>query len=207
MLLRWNTFVAIAVLGAAGCGPAEIRIDETKGVPAVKGSTEVALSSFTCGQPIAAQDQTVQTKVVTGGCELSYDQDVPVLKTSDYTSVPELKGVTNLVQRVELKISKLSFTDGSTGQALDVNTRITSATLAVNGQAVADKASLTSLPKTVSLQGDALTPLKTAIDARQPASVHVRVIVVIPDAPAPPAKLKVDYDAQPAVILGTGKIF
>jgi hypothetical protein len=29
---------------------------------------------------------------------------------------------------------------------------------------------------------------------------------VLPDAPAPPKKLKIDYDAQPTLVLGTGEI-
>jgi hypothetical protein len=32
------------------------------------------------------------------------------------------------------------------------------------------------------------------------------VVVVVPTTPAPPAKLKVAYDAQPAVIIGPGTI-
>ncbi len=205
-MFRTTKVLGAFVLLSMACGPAEIRIDETKGIPPVAGSTEISLGTYTCGEPIAAGADTVQTRVVTGGCELSYDRTVPVLKTSDYESIPELKGVANLVQRVELKISKLAFTDGS-GASIDVSTRITSVILSINGQAVADKAALTSLPKVVSLEGAALTSLKTAVDARQAASVSVRVILVVPNEPAPPAKLKVDYDAQPAVILGPGKIF
>ncbi len=210
-MLRLKTSSAFVLLGvfavsASSCGPAEIRIDQTKGVPNVAGSTEISLASYTCGQPIAAGSDTVQTRAVTGGCELSYDRDVPVLKASDYQSIPELKGVANLVQRIELTISKLTFKDGNDAP-LDLNTQITSAVLSINGQAVADKAVLGSLPKTISLQGEALTSMKTAVDARQPATVRVRVVVGVPTSPAPPAKLKIDYDAQPAVILGPGKIF
>ncbi len=202
---NWLTCVCVAVLAA--CGPAEIRIDEARGVPPVKGSTTIALGTFTCGQPISAGSDTVSTRVVTGGCELSYDRDVPLLTANDYASIPELKGVANLVQRVELKVSKLAFTDGDSGAGIDPSTRITSVSMAVNGQLVADKSALSSLPRVISLQGDALTPLKTAVDARKPVSVRVRVVVVVPDSPAPPPKLKVDYDAQPALIVGPGKIF
>lgn len=201
----WLTCVCVTVVAA--CGPAEIRIDESRGVPPVRGSTTIELGAFTCGQPIAAGSDTVSTRVVTGGCELSYDRDVPLLTANDYASIPELKGVANLVQRVELKLSKLTFTDGDGGAPIDTSTRITSVSMAVNGQLVADKSALSSLPRVVSLQGDALTPLKAAVDARKPASVRVRVVVVVPNSPAPPAKLKVDYDAQPAVIVGPGKIF
>lgn len=194
--------VALAVLFALGCGPinAEIRIDETKGIPPVKGNQEVQLGTYTCGMPITSGEVTVQTKVVTGGCEFSFDKDVPVLKTEDYTNIPDLRAATALVQRIELTVKKLAFTDGA--MPLDVNTRVTSATLSVNGQQVADKASLTDLPKTVILSGAALETLKSKIDARQPASVLTRVVVVLPSMPAPPAKLVVDYEAQPAIILG-----
>lgn len=204
-MMRRALVTAVAV-AAAACGPVEYRIDETKGVPPVKGSTEVQLGgSFTCGTPITSGQYTVTTKVVTGGCEFSFDQDVEVLKASDYQSIPDLAGASNLVQRVELKVKTLTISDGA--QVLDLQTRVTSATLSVNGQVVADKTTLSRLPATVALQGDALTPLKAKVDARQPASVRARCVVVLPDIPAPPDKLKIDYDAQPAIIIGTGKIF
>ena len=197
----------LVVWALAGCGPAEIRIDETKGVPAVQGQTEITLGTFTCGQPIAAGTKSVATKVVAGGCEFTFDDTLEVLKASDYSNIPELKGAANLVQRVEMTITKLTFTDGTSNAVLDLSTRVTSVTLAVNGQQVADKAALTHLPAVVSLTGDALTALKAKVDARQPASVAAKVVAVLPDTPAPPAKLRLDYDAQPAIIIGPGKIF
>lgn len=205
MILRMTALTALVVVASA-CGAVEYRIDETKGVPPVKGSTEVQLgASFTCGTPITSGQYTVTTKVVTGGCELSFEQDVEVLKASDYQSLPDLQGASNLVQRVELTVKKLAFADGQ-GQALDLSTRITSATLAVNGQVLVDKAALAKLPTVVSLEGDALAPLKAKVDARQPASVRARCVVVVPDSPAPPDTLKIDYEAQPAIILGPGTI-
>lgn len=203
-----RTLAAVAALGLAACGPVEYRIDETKGVPPVTGSTEVSLGAgFTCGMPLTSGQFTVSTKVVTGGCELSFDQDVQVLKASDYQNIPDLAGASNLVQRVELTVKKLAFTDTASGQALDLATRITSATLSVNGQVLAEKATLARLPAVVSLEGEALSTIKAKVDARQPASVRARCVVVVPDSPAPPEKLKIDYDAQPAIIIGPGKIF
>lgn len=205
MMLRRGLLVGALALSA--CGPVEFRVDETKGVPALKGSTEVTVpTNFTCGQAIPTGQYTVQTRAVNGGCEFSFSENVEVLKASDYESIGELKGASNLVQRVELSVKKLSFVDGSTGQALDLATRVTSASLSVNGQAVADKAALSKLPVVVSLTGDALTALKAKIDQRQPASVAVGVLVVLPNTPPPPAKLKIDYEAQPAIILGTGAV-
>jgi hypothetical protein len=184
----------------------EVRIDETRGVPAVTGSTTVTLANYTCGQPLTSSGFTVTTTVVTGGCQFSFDQDVQVITAADYQSIPELKGATNLVQRVELNVKKLAFSDGASGAVLDLSTRVTSATLSVNSQLLADKASLSSLPRVVVLSGASLTALKAQIDARQPASVHATVVVVIPDSPKPPDSLKIDYDAQPAVIVGPGTI-
>lgn len=191
----------------AGCGPVEVRIDETKGVPSVKGDTEVTLgTSFTCGQPIAAGTKTVATRVVGDGCEFTFDDTVEVLKASDYEGIPELKAGTNLVQRIELSVKKLAIVDGTTAQPLDLQTRITSLALSVNGQQVADKAAVSRLPIVVKLDGAALSAIKAKVDARLPASVAVKAIAVIPSSPPPPEKLKIDYDVQPAFILGPGDV-
>lgn len=200
--MRHGSWV-VAALTMWACGQAaEVRVDESKGIPPVKGSTEVALGSFTCGMPIVSGDVTVQTKVVGNGCELSFDRDVPVLRAEDYTNIPDLKVATALVQRIELTVKRLAFTDAATSTPLDLATRVTSAQLSVNGQLVAEKESLTSLPTTVTLSGAALDAMKSKIDARQPASVRTRVVLVLPNMPPPPQRLLIDYDSQPAIILG-----
>lgn len=198
-----------AVLVFVGCGPVEIRIDETKGVPSLKGNTEVSIATnFMCGMDLPAGDKTVKTRVVTGGCEFTFDDTIDVLNPSDYEGIPELKTASNLVQRVELSINKLDFVDATTNTKLDLQTRVTSANLAVNGQTVlTDKAALANLPFVVKLEGAALTQIKAKVDARQTASVGVKAIAVLPDMPRPPDRLKIDYDAQPAIIIGPGKIF
>lgn len=198
--------VLMTVVALSACGPVEFRIDESKGVPTLSGSTKVDLGSFTCGETLPAGDQQVKTRVVTGGCEFTFDDSIEVLKASDYSAIGELSSTANLVQRVELNIKKLDFLDGA-GSKLDLQTGITSVTLSFNGQQVADKAALASLPRVVSLEGASLATLKAQIDARQNASVAVKAIAVLPDSPPPPAKLKISYDAQPALIIGPGKIF
>lgn len=203
-MTRWS--LAAMALTLAACGPVEVRLDETKGIPAVKGKAEVTLGAFTCGEPIATGDKTVATRVVAGGCEFTFDDTIEVLRAQDYQAIPELKGATNLVQRVEVTLKALRFSDASTDTTLDAATRVTSVVLSVNGQAVADKAALAALPRVVRLEGDALTALKAKVDARQPASVATRAVVVLPDTPAPPPKLGVEYDAQPAIVLGPGEI-
>lgn len=201
-------FAVLLALAASGCGPVEIRIDETRGVPAVKGQTEVSISpTFTCGSTLPAGDKTVTTRVVPDGCEFTFNDTVEVLKVSDYQEIGELKVTSNLVQRVELTVKKLAFIDAATGTALDLSTRVLSVVLSVNGQQVADKAALTHLPKVVTLEGEALTGLKAKIDARQAASVAVKAVAVLPNMPRPPDRLKIDYEAQPAIIIGPGKVF
>ncbi len=199
----------VAALALAACGPVELRIDETKGVPPVQGSTEVAISTtFTCGQALPAGDKMVSTKVVSGGCEFTFDDTIEVLKASDYETIGELKTASNIVQRVELSIQKLDFVDGTSGAKLDLATRVTSASLSVNGQVViASKSALSSLPTVVKLEGAALNAVKAKVDARQPVSVAVKAVAVLPDTPKPPEKLKIDYLAQPAIIIGPGTIF
>ena len=144
--------------------------------------------------------------MVPGGCEFTFNDNVEVLKVSDYQEIGELKVASNLVQRVELTVKKLAFIDAATGTALDLSTRVTSVVLSVNGQQVADKAALTRLPKVVTLEGEALTGLKAKIDARQAASVAVKAVAVLPDMPRPPERLKIDYEAQPAIIIGPGAV-
>lgn len=200
-------FLGLGV-GFTACGPAEIRIDEKQGVPVVKGDTEITINTnFTCGMAIPAGDKMVSTRAVTGGCEFTFDDTLQVLSASDYESIPDFKVASNIVQRVELSIKKLTFTDAATSMTLDLSTRVTSVVLSVNGQQVADKAALSSLPKVVRLEGAALTAIKAKVDARQPASVAVRAVAVLPDMPRPPERLKIDYEAQPALIIGPGKIF
>ncbi len=197
---------ATAAFSLLACGPAEVRVGASDGIPPVKGSSTVSLDNFTCGQPIPAGDYQVTTATVAAGCQLTFDHDVQVLTAADYQKIPALQGSSNLVQAVELQVTQLAFTDATTNTALDLNTQVVSATLSVNGQQVADKAALANLPTTVTLQGDALTELKAKVDARQPASVHATSVVVIPSSPPPPKQLKIDYDAQPTLVLGPGKV-
>ena len=201
---RWLIVPAVLILS---CGAAPVlRVGAKQGIPAVTGSTEVTLDAFVCGTPITAGETTVTTRKVTGGCEFSFDKDVTVVKSSDYTNIPELSGAANLLQAVEITITRLDFTDTVTGTTLDTQTRITSVTLSINGQVVADKTALATLPKTVKLTGDALAGVKSQVDKRLPATVKATCVAVVPDDPPPPKKMKIDYDAQPTLLLGTGEI-
>lgn len=195
--------VASSACGLFG-GTNDLRIDESDGVPDIAGDESVNVpANFTCGTPIAEGGITVTTTVVSGGCEFKLDQDVEVLKASDYSQYADLATIgTRLVKAVEITVLVLEFRDASTGQKLDLQTRVTSATLSVNGQQVADKAALANLPLVVQLTGSALTPIKSKIEAKQPVTVRATAVVVLPNTPAPPSRLGIRYQAKPAIILG-----
>jgi hypothetical protein len=199
--------ILLACTALCACSAPAVRVGASDGIPPIQGSSNFSLDTFSCGQTITTQDgYTVTSTVVSGStdCQISFDNDVQLLKPSDYQNIPELKGASNLVQGVELQVNKLAFTDTTTNMMLDLNTQVKSATLSVNGQQVADKSVLASLPTTVDLSGAALTQLKTAVDARTALTVHVTSVIVVTQPI--PKQLKVDYDAQPTIIVGAGQI-
>ncbi len=198
--------VVLASVAACNIVQPEIRVGAGQGIPSISGTAEVDLDTFTCGDTIPAGAYVVTTKVVTSGCELSFDKDIEILSASDYQRIPELGSATALLQTVELKITQLAFIDATTNAALDPMTRMKSAAFSINGQLVGDKSTLGALPKTVTLQGMALAPLKSKIDQRLPATVKATSVVVLPDSPPPPKKLRIEYDAQPTLVLGAGEL-
>lgn len=204
MSSRASVCCTLWVLGMWGCGPLEYRVDESQGVPNLEGDTSVNLGTFTCGQPIVEGGRTVATKLVADGCELTFEETLPLFALDDYSRISELSGAGRVVRRVEVTLRSLVLTDDATGETLDLATRVRSATIAVNGQVIADKAALTSLPKTVALDGDALRPVKSGVDAREPVNAGVRVVMVLPTSPTPPQRLRIKYDLQPALVLGIG---
>src|SRR4051794_37911702 len=104
-----------ACLALCACSPPEIRVGASQGVPAIKGSSQFNLGTFNCGDPIQSGDGYTVTTMVTGSdCTLSFNNDVQVLKPSDYANIPDLKQASNLVQAVELQVNKLAFADAQT---------------------------------------------------------------------------------------------
>lgn len=197
---------ALVVVMSCACSAPEVRVGKAEGIPPISGSNAFSLGTYTCGMPIAAEGYTVTTAVKGTDCEFTFDQVVNVIRESDYANVPDLKGTSNLLQAVELEVTKLAFTDAATSTSLDFNNYVKAASLKIDGQQVADKSTLSSLPTTVRLEGAALNNIKAKVDARAPATAHATAVLLVPDMPKPPASLKVDYDAQPTLVLGTGSI-
>lgn len=198
--------LAASLSQLCACAAPEVRIGKDQGIPSISGSETVNLGSYTCGQPISNGEYTVTTTVKGSDCEFSFDKVVTVVTEADYQKIGELKLSSNLVQGVELEVKTLKFKDTSNGMSLDLNTYVKSASLKVDGQEVATKETLASLPKTVRLEGQALSNLKAKIDARQAATVRATAVMLVPMSPAPPASIDVEYDAQPTLVLGTGSI-
>ncbi len=197
----------VALLLACGASP-EVRVGEGK-IPKVSGNKTFSIGTHVCGDPIAADGYTVTSKEVNSGadCEYSFDQVVEVIRQSDYDTIGDLKLSSNLVQAIEFKVETLSFTDpAKNNMPLDYNGYVKTLSLRVEGQEVADKSKLAMLPITVKLTGSALSTIKVKVDARQPASVHVTAVLVVPKSPPLPAELNVTYSAQPTLVLGTGTV-
>ena len=129
--MRRLSILTAFVLSACNLGnlvQPEVRVGAAEGIPTISGSTEVTLDEFVCGNDIPAGAYTVTTKKVTGGCELSFDKDVEIVGSGDYTKISALSKASNLLSAVELKITKLAFTDIELKTTLDPDTHITSAT-------------------------------------------------------------------------------
>lgn len=205
---------AVFTVFAVACGPLEITIDDKQGIPPLKGEFEFPLNAFTCGQDIAAGNFTVKTRAYPSdagatGCEFSFGEQVPLLKPEDYAKISAFASGagganTNLVKRIELRINefKLENTAGATPVIMPIDTSVTSADIKLNGQALANKTNLVQLPSKVTVSGDLLNGLKASIDKREAVTVGVVVSLVIPNSPPPPAKMKVTYNTQPAIVVG-----
>lgn len=196
---------ALALLVFCACTAAEVRIGEGK-IPSITGSDTITIGTYTCGQTFTSNEYTVTTTDRGADCEFNFDQDVTIISQTDYQNIPDLQGSTNLVQAVEITVKTLKFSDGANNMTLDLNGYVKTVVLKIDGQQVATKDTLSKLPVTVRLEGTALNNIKAKVDARQPASVHATATMVVPKTPAPPNQLKVEYDAQPTLVLGAGKI-
>lgn len=195
----------LPLLALCACTAAEVRIGEGK-IPSINGSDTITLGTYTCGQTLSSNEYTVTTTDRGADCEFNFDQDVTIISQADYQNIPDLQGSTNLVQAVEITVKTLKFADASNNMSLDLNGYVKTVVLKIDGQQVATKDTLSKLPTTVRLEGAALTNIKSKVDARQPATVKATATMVVPKMPAPPNQLKVEYDAQPTLVLGTGNI-
>jgi len=210
-LLHSSVPLALA-FAVMSCGPVEVRIDKKNGVKAVNGTLTASFrdsngTKFACGDTIvgsdASQDYTVTTKVVSGGCDFSFDQSVEVLREADYATIKEFKEAVHYLNRVEVQVQRLDFFDDN-GTKFDIG-RLKEMRMTVNGQTVLDLDEIGALPRTVTLSGDALNTIKSAVKNRQRCTAHVTAHVLVLDRDTPTG-VRCEYESQPTLILSTVEI-
>ncbi len=201
---------ALFALAMVGCGPIEVRIGKAEGAKPLNGklAAQIPATTFQCGDVITAMDTTqtftVVSRVVTGGCEFTFDQDIEVVSVADYDAIKEFKAAVKFIHKVEVKLGRLEFFDDQ-GVKFDPETRIRDLELRINGELVLDTGALKNLPKIMTLQGDGLKVIKAAIKARQACSVHVTAKVTILDS-ATKSGVRCEYESQPTYIGSTDEI-
>lgn len=203
----------LMALSMFGCGPVEVRIGAAEGAKPLNGEVigridTPATTTFTCGDVITAQDTiqtyTVNTRVVTGGCEFTFDQDVEIIAQGDYDVIKDFKDAVHFVNRVEVALHKLEFYDDK-GQKFELDSRIRDLELYVNGEQVLDMEQVRALPRMVVLAGPALAVIKEAVKHRQACSVHILAKVVLLDS-ATRTGVRCKYESQPTYVLSTSEI-
>ena len=201
---------ALFALAMVGCGPVEVRIGKEQGAKPLNGAlvAKVPTTTFQCGDVITAMDTsqtyTVVSRVVGGGCEFTFDQDVEVVSLADYDAIKEFKAAVKFIHKVEVKLGRLEFFDDQ-GVKFDPETRIRDLEMKINGEVVLDTDALKNLPKIMTLQGDGLRVIKAAIKARQACSVRVTARVTILDS-ATKTGVRCEYDSQPTYIGSSDEI-
>jgi hypothetical protein len=199
--------VALALSASlfAACGLTDLTLGKDDGIAPIAGSTVIEVpQDFQCGDPISDPNDkyTVTTTGTADACTFSFKQEVLLLKAEDYDSKPELKGA-QLIKRVDIDVNKLAVKDAATGKALDQNDVVKDLKGKAFETLILTKADLTKpLPFTTSITGASIDALKSIVKAKQDLVVPVEVVVVLKLLPAPPAKLGIDFDAQPNIIVG-----
>lgn len=200
----------LSVLGALalGCGPVELRLGNEQGLRPIRGSANATTDAgaFTCGNAFTGSDPafTVTTATILGGCAFTFDRDVEVIAVADYGTVKELSALAPTLDRVELDVRRLDFSDGD-GTRFVVGERIHELELWVNGQQVMNVEEAEHLPMTVVLKGEALEQMKRAVKRRASVTAHVVSKVVVRDA-ATVTGVRCEYDVQPTLVLSTAAL-
>jgi hypothetical protein len=192
--------LAIPLLAACEHLP-ELTLDAEDGIPPIEGSTTIAIpQDFQCGDPITAPND--KYKVTSSGtvekCTFRFTQDVVALKASDYGNRPELQGA-RFVKSVDIEVKKLGVKDAASGEAL--------APMDLNGKAfdttIFTKEDLAKAPPyTKTITGAPIDALKSNIEQKRDVVIPVNVAIVVNLTPMPPAKIGLEFDAQPAINIG-----
>jgi hypothetical protein len=193
----------------------EVRVGEGE-IPPVDGSSEIAgldTLNFTCGDALSDENglYDITSAPVAGGCQLNIIGEFEVIGADDYDNIPDLSGNSiELVKRVELIVSVLSFSDLDSGAQLSIDATFTSLDVLIEGQAVLDEVQIAALPATITLPDSATTDIKNAMQAAPPQAVSLgtEIVAVVSDAALQtlPARLGIDFVAQPEFVLGVAPL-
>lgn len=194
----------------AGCDSfGAVSLGASEGVPAIQGSTVINIpQDFKCGEAIEdpKMKYTVKTTGTQDSCTFTFNQDVTIIKASDYDSRPELKGA-QLIERVDFEVSKLGVRDAATDMALDPTTTLKDLRGTAFGTTILTKDDIgQKTPFTKTVEGAPVDALKAQVEAKQDIIVPVVVTVVVALTPTPPAQIALDFDAQPNVIVSVLEI-
>lgn len=211
--LNWLIPGLVTLALTAACGPVEVRIGEAEGAKPMNGALVAAVdttpsSTFQCGNTITAQDTvqtyTVTTRVVTGGCEFTFDQDVEVIAKGDYDVIKDFRSAVHFVNRVEVAVRKLDFLDDN-GAKMELDTHIRDLELWVNDEQILNMEQVRAVPRTVVLAGPALALIKQAVKNRVACTLHVKARVVLLDT-ATRSGVRCEYASQPTYIMSTSEL-
>jgi hypothetical protein len=196
--------VALPLLAACGVLP-DLSIGAAEGVPPISGSTSVDVpQDFKCGDPITDPNKkyTVTTSGTADACTFTFKQAVVAIKAADYDSRPELKGA-QLIDHVDFDVSKLAVKDAATGKALTLNDALKDLNGKAFGATILTKDDLAKAPPfTKTVSGAPIDALKSLVQAKKDIVIPIEVVIVVKLTPAPPAKLELDFDAQPSIAVG-----
>lgn len=192
---------------SAGCAlldAAELTLGASQGIPSVEGSTVISIpQDYKCGDPIENPNKkyTVTTSGTNEACTFTFKQDVLAIKAADYDSKPELKGA-QLIKRVDLDVTKFAVVDAAENKPLDL-----AAIKSLDGKAfettILSKEDLGKKPPfTKSVSGKPIDALKANVQAKKDVVIPVYVAVVVNLTPSYPAKIGLDFDAQPEIVVG-----
>jgi hypothetical protein len=206
MKLRTLAFTLLAACSLFACETIsdalpELTLGGEDGIPPVTGSTTIDVpQDFMCGEAINDPEMkyTITTSGTADACTFTFKQDVLALKATEYRDRPELEGA-RFVKRVDIDVKKLAVKDGGTGEALKPK----DLTGKAFGAIILTIADLEATPPfTKSVEGKPIEALKTKVENKQDIVIPIDVEIVVNMSPTPPAKIALDFDAQPNLVFG-----
>lgn len=193
------------VLGCDQLPSPDLSIGASEGIPPIEGSTVIDVpSDFACGATITDPDgeYTITTSGTQDACTFLFSQDVTAVASADYAKIPGLEGA-QVINRVDLDVSRLAVTDASTGEPLPVGDTLLDFNGTAFGAQILTKADLTAqVPFTRSVEGAPLDAVKDQVKQQADIVIPVDITAVVKLTPAPPPQIGLDFDAQPNLVVG-----